>query len=67
MSIAAKVETFACMAEARAHFHQQGYTELNKTPDGRYYVLVKDTPGQSLNPMVRLIKTGFLQVEVEYV
>ena len=67
MGIPVQVETFACMAEARAHYYKQGYTTLSNTEDGSHYVLVKDEPGQLLSPMVRLIKTGFLKVEVEHV
>jgi hypothetical protein len=67
MGIPVQVETFACMAEARAHYYKQGYTTLSNTANGDHYVLVKDVPGQRLSPMVRLIKTGFLRVEVEHV
>lgn len=67
MGIPVQVETFACMAEARAHFYKQGFATLDSASGGDYYVMVKDEPGQLLSPMVRLIKTGFLRVKVEYV
>lgn len=67
MSINIHVERFACMAEARAHFYKLGYVTLNNTQDGSHYVLVKEIPGQVTSAMVRLIKTGFLTVEVEHI
>jgi hypothetical protein len=50
-----KPMTFACMAEAVAHFYNQGYVYLNEGADGA-----------TLAPMVELMKVAFLTVEARY-
>jgi hypothetical protein len=60
-----KPMTFACMAEAVAHFYNQGYVYLNEGADGARRVMVKDD-GTTLAPMVELMKVAFLTVEARY-
>lgn len=67
MGIAVDIETFACMAEARAHYYKQGYVTLNNTADGSRYCLVKDIPGQISSAMVVLTKVDFLKVQAEHI
>ena len=68
MGMPIETNTFACMAEAVAHYYNMGYKTLNtskSTEDGTTIrrVMIKN-PEQMLSPMVEILKVGFLKVEV---
>lgn len=60
------IQTFACMAEARAHFYRQGYQDLGGSCAPGRYVLALPGADQRLAPLVELLQTGFLTVEANF-
>ncbi len=55
--------TFACIAEAVAHFYNLGYTTLDSSTTSTRRVMVKEGEGQLLCPMIEIMKMGFLEVK----
>lgn len=58
------LESFASMAEARAHYYKQGYVNLEGSCTPNRYVVHRPEPDQLLCPLIELLKVGFLKVQV---
>lgn len=58
--------SFACVAEAVAHFYNLGYVTKEETMTSTYRMMHKPGKENILAPMVAIVKHGFLDVKVYF-